>query len=188
MCISPRSWGMPVSRWSRSAIPVVKGPKASRANSIPHVFATVSALIAARLVDGVIIASPHVTHHPIAKECLESGLHAFIEKPMTTSAQDAFELVGLAERAGMQLAIGDTYQYADTAEFARTAVHTEIGEIVQVVVEFTSNAGDLFARAGDPAGRAVPVGILGGQRWRPCAHAIHPRDGHGVLGDRWRSP
>jgi len=90
-----------------------------------------------------------VTHFPLASACLDAGLHVLVEKPMTLTAADAFALVEKAERVGRHLAIGYTYQYASTAPFVRQAVQRGIGDLVQVVVEFTSNAGDLYARASE---------------------------------------
>lgn len=108
---------------------------------------SVEALIDAKVADAVIVATPHVTHHPIVFACLTAGLHVLVEKPMTISSVDAFELVELAERNGLHLSVGYTYQHSDTAVAVRQAVQSDIGELVQVVVEFASNTANLFARA-----------------------------------------
>ena len=118
--------------------------------AVARVFASVDELIAAGVADAVIVATPHATHYPIAAACLDAGLHVLVEKTMTLTAADAFALVAKAESAGLHLAVGYTYQYASTAPFVQETVQSGIGELVQVVVEFTSNAGDLYARAGDP--------------------------------------
>jgi len=48
-------------------------------------------------LNGVVIATPVKTHHPIAKEFLDQGKHVFIEKPLTHSYDTALDLVKLAE-------------------------------------------------------------------------------------------
>ena len=35
-------------------------------------------------LNAVVISTPPVTHYPIAKDCLEHGLHVLVEKPMTS--------------------------------------------------------------------------------------------------------
>ncbi len=45
------------------------------------VFDTPEALFAANVVDGVLIATPHYDHPPLAIQALEKGLHVLVEKP-----------------------------------------------------------------------------------------------------------
>ncbi|PYO99248.1 MAG: oxidoreductase [Gemmatimonadetes bacterium] len=49
-----------------------------------------------RAIDLVVIATPNPSHHPIAKQCLLAGRHVVIDKPFTTTAAEAAELVRLA--------------------------------------------------------------------------------------------
>ena len=62
-------------------------------------------------LDGVIIATPPHTHHAIAMECLDHGLHAQIEKPITLKSEDAAELTKRAEERGLVLMVGHTFEY-----------------------------------------------------------------------------
>lgn len=98
-------------------------------------------------VDGVLVATPHTTHHDLAAQALDLGWHVFVEKPLTTTARDAADLVTRAERAGLHLAVGYTDQYTPAARLVREAVQSDIGELVQVMAEFSSSTGGLFARA-----------------------------------------
>jgi predicted dehydrogenase len=104
--------------------------------------------------DGVVIATPHVTHHELAARALDAGVHVLVEKPMTTSAETAFDLVRRAERAGLHLALGYTDQYAPTAALVRRSVLADIGDLVQVMAEFSSATAGLFARAEEGDGDA----------------------------------
>ena len=47
-------------------------------------------------MDGVVVSSPHVLHYEHATAALEKGCHVLVEKPMTTTAEDARDLVALA--------------------------------------------------------------------------------------------
>jgi predicted dehydrogenase len=57
-------------------------------------------------VDAVSIATPTPLHYPIAKECLERGVHVLVEKPITTTLDEARSLVETATRAGRVLQVG----------------------------------------------------------------------------------
>jgi predicted dehydrogenase len=57
-------------------------------------------------VDAVSIATPTVTHFQIAEAFLENGIHCLVEKPITTSVQDAARLSALAARNGLVLQVG----------------------------------------------------------------------------------
>jgi len=57
-------------------------------------------------VDAVSIATPTPLHHPIAREFLAAGAHVLVEKPMTTTAAQARELIDVATAAGRVLQVG----------------------------------------------------------------------------------
>lgn len=97
--------------------------------------------------DGALVATPHDTHHDIAARLLDAGIAVLVEKPMTTSAGTAFDLVRRAERAGVPLLVGYTDQYTATSALVRRAVQGDIGELVQVMGEFSSSTARLFAEA-----------------------------------------
>ena len=57
-------------------------------------------------VDAVSIATPTPLHFPIAKECLERGVHVLVEKPITETLEQARDLVALAAKSGRILQVG----------------------------------------------------------------------------------
>jgi predicted dehydrogenase len=57
-------------------------------------------------VDAVSIATPTPLHFPIARECLERGVHVLVEKPITETLEEARSLVGIAARAQRVLQVG----------------------------------------------------------------------------------
>ena len=62
-------------------------------------------------VDAVVIATPATTHFPIARQCLLMGKHVLVEKPLTTSIEDAEALVRLAQQQERVLMVGHTFLY-----------------------------------------------------------------------------
>lgn len=61
------------------------------------------------LVDAVVIATQASTHYPIALACLEAGKHILVEKPLTTSWKDAYDLI--QQERGLVLMTGFTFLY-----------------------------------------------------------------------------
>jgi predicted dehydrogenase len=65
----------------------------------------------ARAIDLVVIATPNASHHPIAKQCLLAGRHVVIDKPFTTTAAEAEELVQLGTAKGRVLSAYQNRRY-----------------------------------------------------------------------------
>ncbi len=57
-------------------------------------------------VDAVSIATPTPLHFSIAQQCLERGIHVLVEKPITTTLEEARSLVATAARVGRVLQVG----------------------------------------------------------------------------------
>ncbi len=57
-------------------------------------------------VDAVSIATPTPAHYAIARDFLEAGAHVLVEKPITTTAAEARQLIAVAARAKRILQVG----------------------------------------------------------------------------------
>jgi predicted dehydrogenase len=57
-------------------------------------------------VDAVSIATPTPLHYPIARDCLEHGIHVLVEKPITVTLEEARSLVDVASQRGRVLQVG----------------------------------------------------------------------------------
>ena len=57
-------------------------------------------------VDAISIATPTPLHFPIARDCLEHGIHVLLEKPVTQTPAEARELIEVAARRGRVLQVG----------------------------------------------------------------------------------
>ncbi|MFK5920740.1 MAG: Gfo/Idh/MocA family oxidoreductase [Verrucomicrobiota bacterium] len=62
-------------------------------------------------VKAVAIATPAPTHHAVAKAFLEAGKDVFVEKPMTMTAEEAEDLVKIAEDNDRILMVGHLLMY-----------------------------------------------------------------------------
>ena len=57
-------------------------------------------------LDLAVVAVPGGAHAAVARAALERGVHAYVEKPLATTLEDAEALVALARRQGLVLACG----------------------------------------------------------------------------------
>jgi UDP-2-acetamido-3-amino-2,3-dideoxy-glucuronate N-acetyltransferase len=62
-------------------------------------------------LDGVLIATPAITHAELAVAAFKRGLHVFVEKPMALSVADGERMQDAAERASRQLFVGHLLLY-----------------------------------------------------------------------------
>jgi len=62
--------------------------------------------------DIVHITTPPSTHFEMARQCLLSGCHVYVEKPFTVNAVDAGDLLRLAEERELKITVGHDLQYS----------------------------------------------------------------------------
>ncbi|RPJ39767.1 MAG: gfo/Idh/MocA family oxidoreductase [Planctomycetaceae bacterium] len=81
-------------------------------------------------LDAVVVATPPTTHFSIARDCLQHGLHVLVEKPLALNSRDAEELIEIAERKGLMLMVGHTFEYNAAVRELRRIIHSgELGKI-----------------------------------------------------------
>jgi predicted dehydrogenase len=61
--------------------------------------------------DVVHITTPPQGHYSLAKTCIESERHVYLEKPFTVTAEEAESLIQLAEGRGVKITAGHNYQF-----------------------------------------------------------------------------
>ncbi len=74
-------------------------------------FSDLNNMLRAVSPDVVHITTPPKSHYSIARQCLESGRHVYLEKPFTITADEAESLVQLAEDRGLKITAGHNYQF-----------------------------------------------------------------------------
>jgi predicted dehydrogenase len=108
-------------------------------------------------VDAVSIATPTPLHHPIARECLEHGVHVLVEKPITQTLDEARELIAIARTRGCVLQVGHLERFNAAVlalgaglgkprfvESSRLAPFRERGTDVNVVLDLMIHDIDLI--------------------------------------------
>lgn len=81
-------------------------------------------------LDGVVIATPPPTHHPIAQDMLNHGLSVLVEKPLALKSEHAEELIKLAEEKGQVLMVGHTFVYNPAVTALKELISSgELGEL-----------------------------------------------------------
>ncbi len=84
-------------------------------------------------VDAVVVATPPRTHARLAQQALEAGRHVLVEKPLTTDVRDAEVLVETAQRRGVTLMVGHTFEYNAAVRKLRELVRSgTLGRILYV--------------------------------------------------------
>lgn len=68
-------------------------------------------LLAIREIRLVVIATPNDTHYSFARQCLEAGRDAVVDKPFTTTVDEARSLVELAKKAGRLITVYQNRRY-----------------------------------------------------------------------------
>jgi len=85
-------------------------------------FSDLSELISNARPDVVHVTTPPSSHFDIAKTCLESGCHVYVEKPFTLYEKDAQELIALASEKQRSLTVGHDDQFGHAARRMRAVV------------------------------------------------------------------
>jgi predicted dehydrogenase len=96
-------------------------------------------------VDAVDIAATTTYHYDLAKPALEKGCHVFLEKPITSTKEQADELLRIATQKGLKIQVGHIERF--------NPVILEIAEQIQMPMFVESHRLAPFT----PRGSDVPV-------------------------------
>lgn len=93
---------------------------------------TLSELLAIPEIRLIVVATPNVTHAPIARACLEAGRDVVVDKPFATTLKEAEELVALAEKCGRLLTVYQNRRYdGDFQAIRQLVAEGTLGRIVR---------------------------------------------------------
>jgi predicted dehydrogenase len=93
------------------ADPVAEALEAATATSGAAGYLEPMALIAESDIDAVVIASPTMTHLPLALAAIERGLPTLVEKPLAASPDDATRIVDAAAARGVPVQVGHVERF-----------------------------------------------------------------------------
>lgn len=153
----------------------------ARGEAVARQYGTVHHQTLGSLLDAceaVVVAVPTRDHHSTARRVLERGCHALVEKPFTSTLDEADDLIALAENAALTLAVGHVerfnavfrscQEYLDSPRFVeslRVAPYQLRGTDVTVVLDLMIHDIDLvlgLVRSPVSTLNAVGVSVLSG--------------------------
>lgn len=124
---------------------------------VPHALGSYDELLAVPGLDVVYIATPHSEHHAHTLLCLRAGLPVLCEKPFARSADQAREMVQVAQARGVFLMEAFWTRFfpavTQALELVRAGV---IGEVKHLAADFG------FAADYNPRGRLFDPELAGG--------------------------
>lgn len=96
-----------------------------------RVSGSVEAMLEDTAVAAIAIATPTSTHFDLAMRALRAGKHVLVEKPITSTAEQARLLVAEAERQRLTLMVDHTFVYTSAVRRVRRLISEgEIGEVL----------------------------------------------------------
>ena len=73
-------------------------------------------------IDAVAVITPVWTHFEFAKTALENGKHVFVEKPFTSTASQAEQLIDLAQSKNLQIMVDHTFLFTGAVRKIRQLI------------------------------------------------------------------
>ena len=73
-------------------------------------------------IDAVAIITPVWTHYDLALQALEGGKHVFVEKPFTSTPEEAEALIELADRKNLKIMVDHTFLFSGALRKIREIV------------------------------------------------------------------
>src|SRR5579864_2799797 len=70
-------------------------------------------------IDAIAVVTPVWTHYELAKAALENGKHIFVEKPFTSNAAQAEELIELATKKNLKIMVDHTFLFTGAVKKIR---------------------------------------------------------------------
>jgi predicted dehydrogenase len=90
-------------------------------------------------IDAVVIVTPPATHYELAMKALKAGKHVFIEKPMTTSYQEAIDIVNQGILSQKKVMVGHTFVYHPVINDIKKLIDSgEVGRVNYMNMEFVN--------------------------------------------------
>jgi len=84
-------------------------------------------------IDAVAIATPVSYHYSLAKAALAAGKHILVEKPLAETSAQALELVELAERKNLVLAVDHTFLFTGAVRKIKQLMDAgSLGELLYI--------------------------------------------------------
>ncbi|MEH1124958.1 Gfo/Idh/MocA family protein [Micromonospora sp. CPCC 206061] len=98
--------------------------RAVAAATYPHIRVVdeLDAVLSDPDVTSVIVATPAVTHAALARRALLADKHVLVEKPLALTTADAVDLASTADRRGLVLMVGHTFEFVPAVRAMREII------------------------------------------------------------------
>jgi UDP-N-acetylglucosamine 3-dehydrogenase len=97
-------------------------------------FTDVDAALNKLSFDAATICTPTITHAEIAKKILANGKHVLVEKPMTSTVEEAKELIALAEKNKVFLSVGFIERFNPAIKHLKKLIKMgKLGKIILII-------------------------------------------------------
>jgi predicted dehydrogenase len=73
-------------------------------------------------IDAIAVVTPVCAHFELAKAALENGKHVFVEKPFTSTVEQAEELIELAARKNLKIMVDHTFLFTGAVRKIRELI------------------------------------------------------------------
>ena len=122
-----------------------KAEKIAQDFQCPWACQTIEEVLAIDGIDAVIVSSTPNMHYEQALKVLQAGKHLLLEKPMTFTAEEALELVTLAQQKNLHLLVSCPWHYTRHGKKARELITTgHLGAVKMISVLMTNPLDKLF--------------------------------------------
>jgi scyllo-inositol 2-dehydrogenase (NADP+) len=112
-------------------------------------------------VDLIVIATPNQAHGPLARAGIAAGIPVVVDKPITPTAAEARELIGLADRAGVLLSVYQNRRWDGDFQTARQVIEAgELGEVARFESRFERWRPELTGGWRETGGPEQAAGLL----------------------------
>ncbi len=116
------------------------------------------AMLAETSPDVAVVATPHPSHSEIAIDCMQSGAHVLVEKPMAVEVAEADAMIDAAVRTERILGVCFQFRFRPAIEEAHRLVSEDaLGRLLRVSCRETMTRTDAYFRS------AAWLGTWGGE-------------------------
>src|SRR6266436_3111238 len=115
-----------------AAIVQRSGTEAAQKYPDVRIVGSLDELLSIAAIRLVVIATPNDTHYPFARQCLEAGRDVVVDKPFTTTLEEAVSLVQFAKSANRLLTVYQNRRYdGDFQAIRKLVADGTLGRVVR---------------------------------------------------------
>jgi predicted dehydrogenase len=83
-------------------------------------------VISSNTIDAIAIITPVFTHFEIAKKALENGKHVFVEKPFTSTVEQAEKLIEIANKKNLKIMVDHTFLFTGAVRRIKELIDEQV--------------------------------------------------------------